>query len=74
MQVCISPELRTPIQPILSTVGLLSSANLAMITREELNDPISMITRNATRLKQLSEDILDVTKIESNTKSKKRSM
>jgi signal transduction histidine kinase len=58
-------ELRTPIQPILSTVGLLSSANQAMITREELNDSISMITRNATRLKQLSEDILDVTKIES---------
>ena len=48
-------------------VGLLSSANLAMITREELNDSISMITRNATRLKQLSEDILDVTKIESQT-------
>ena len=60
-------ELRTPIQPILSTVGLLSSANQAMITREELNDSISMITRNATRLKQLSEDILDVTKIESQT-------
>ena len=58
-------ELRTPIQPILSTVGLLSSANQAMITREELNDSISMIARNATRLKQLSEDILDVTKIES---------
>jgi two-component system sensor histidine kinase VicK len=58
-------ELRTPIQPILSTVGLLSSTNQAMITREELNDSISMITRNATRLKQLSEDILDVTRIES---------
>jgi nitrogen-specific signal transduction histidine kinase len=58
-------ELRTPIQPILSTVGLLSSAKQAMITREELNDSISMIARNATRLKQLSEDILDVTKIES---------
>ncbi|MDQ6862355.1 MAG: ATP-binding protein [Thermoproteota archaeon] len=58
-------ELRTPIQPILSTVGLLSSANQTMITREELNDSISMIARNATRLKQLSEDILDVTKIES---------
>ena len=61
-------ELRTPIQPILRTVGLLSSANQAMITwMEELNDSISMITRNATRLKQLSEDILDVTKIESQT-------
>jgi two-component system sensor histidine kinase VicK len=59
-------ELRTPIQPILSTVGwLLSATNQAMITREELIDSISMITRNATRLKQLSEDILDVTRIES---------
>jgi signal transduction histidine kinase len=58
-------ELRTPIQPILSTVGLLSSTNQAVITREELNDSISMINRNATRLKRLSEDILDVTKIES---------
>ena len=39
-----------------------------MITwMEELNDSISMITRNATRLKRLSEDILDVTKIESQT-------
>ena len=47
-------ELRTPIQPILSTVGclagLLSSANQVMITREELNDSISMITRNASAL------------------------
>src|SRR5947209_4746432 len=60
-------ELRTPIEPILSTVELLSSSNQATITREELNDSISMITRNATRLKQLSEDILDVTKIESQT-------
>lgn len=58
-------ELRTPIQPILSTVGLLSSPNRGTITREELNDSITMIGRNATRLKQLSEDILDVTKIES---------
>jgi two-component system sensor histidine kinase VicK len=57
-------ELRTPIQPILSTVGLLSSANKATITRDELDDSIRMITRNATRLKHLSEDILDVTKIE----------
>ena len=60
-------ELRTPIQPILSTVGLLSSPNRGTITREELNDSISMIGRNATRLKQLSEDILDVTKIESHS-------
>ena len=57
-------ELRTPIQPILSTVGLLRSSN-QLIRKEDLDDSINMITRNATRLKQLSEDILDVTKIES---------
>ena len=60
-------ELRTPIQPIISTVGLLRSADYAMISRDELNDSINLIARNATRLKQLSEDILDVTKIESQT-------
>jgi two-component system, OmpR family, sensor histidine kinase VicK len=58
-------ELRTPIQPILSTIGLLRSSNQALIRKEDLDDSINMITRNATRLKQLSEDILDVTKIES---------
>ena len=58
-------ELRTPIQPILSTVGLIRSSNQALIRKEELDDSINMIARNATRLKQLSEDILDVTKIES---------
>src|SRR5215469_1891077 len=65
-------ELRTPIQPILSTVGLLSSTNQAVITREELKDSISMINRNATRLKQLSQDILDVTKIESQSLNLKK--
>jgi two-component system, OmpR family, sensor histidine kinase VicK len=58
-------ELRTPIQPILSTVGLIQSSNQALIRKEELDDSINLIARNATRLKQLSEDILDVTKIES---------
>jgi K+-sensing histidine kinase KdpD len=38
-----------------------------MMTREELNNSISMIARNAARLNQLSEDILDVTKIESHS-------
>ena len=58
-------ELRTPIQHILSTVGLLRSSNQALIRKEVLDDSINMIARNAIRLKQLSEDILDVTKIES---------
>ncbi|HXP49860.1 MAG TPA: histidine kinase dimerization/phospho-acceptor domain-containing protein, partial [Bacteroidia bacterium] len=55
-------ELRTPIQPILSVVGLIRSSNQTVIKKEELDDSINMIARNATRLKQLSEDILDVTK------------
>ena len=70
-------ELRTPIQPILRTVGLLSSAILkkAMITREQLNDSISMITRNATRLKRAFRRYTRRHKNrESNTKSKKRSL
>jgi two-component system, OmpR family, sensor histidine kinase VicK len=58
-------ELRTPIQPILSVVGLIRSSNRALIRKDELDDSINIIARNATRLKQLSEDILDVTKIES---------
>jgi signal transduction histidine kinase len=45
-----------------------------MVTRKELNDSISMIARNATRLKQLSEDILDVTKIESQTLELKKEL
>jgi hypothetical protein len=51
-----------------------------MITREELNDSIGMLTRNATRLKQLSEKAAfrrytgRHKNRESITKSKKRSM
>jgi signal transduction histidine kinase len=54
-------ELRTPIQPILG---------LSEIIRSKVNDDkqrtyIDVITRNAKRLLQLTENILDVTKIES---------
>ncbi len=55
-------ELRTPLQPILSTVGLLSSANLTMITENKSTIPLHD-NQIATRLKQISEHILDVTKI-----------
>jgi len=57
-------EFRTPIQPILGLVGLLRSSN-RFIEKEELDDSLNLINRNAEGLKRLSEDILDVTKIDS---------
>jgi signal transduction histidine kinase len=56
-------ELRTPIQPILTTVGLLHS-NKGHVSNQQMDDSLEMIHRNAQRLKRLAEDILDVTKIE----------
>ena len=55
-------ELRTPIQPILglSEVLALKTGNI-----EQYNELIDAIIRNAKRLQQLTEDILDVTRIES---------
>ncbi len=54
-------ELRTPIQPILG---------LAQVIRDNTKDPkqyelLDITIRNAKRLQQLTEDILNVTKIES---------
>jgi two-component system, OmpR family, sensor histidine kinase VicK len=54
-------ELRTPIQPILG---------FAQILKDQISDPtqirfIDVILRNAKRLEQLQEDMLDVTRIES---------
>src|SRR5215467_7626071 len=56
-------ELRTPIQPILTTVGLLHSRK-GHVSNQQTDDSLEMIHRNAQRLKRLAEDILDVTKIE----------
>jgi two-component system sensor histidine kinase VicK len=56
-------ELRTPIQPILGMLELLRSKT--DIRKEELDESLDLMIRNAMRLKQLSEEILDVTKIES---------
>ena len=56
-------ELRTPIQPILGLAELAYSK-----TKEEdaeLSQLLQVIFRNAKRLQRLTEDILDVTKIES---------
>ena len=54
-------ELRTPIQPILSISQILYSKQGA--TQDQL-DLLEIITRNAYRLKQLTDDILDVSRIE----------
>lgn len=53
-------ELRTPIQPILGLSSVLRS-HKRNINQDELLDSI---VRNAARLQRLSEDILDVTRIE----------
>src|SRR5215216_5098749 len=57
-------ELRTPIQPILglSEVLLNQEGNI-----EQYHEFLNTIYRNAKRLQQLTENILDVTKIESHT-------
>jgi two-component system, OmpR family, sensor histidine kinase VicK len=59
-------ELRTPIQPIISSVGIIRSRRGNM-KGQELDDSLDMITRNTERLKQLSSEIIDVAKIEGNS-------
>jgi two-component system, OmpR family, sensor histidine kinase VicK len=54
-------ELRTPIQPILS----LSEVVLNNTKDREQAELLEIINRNGKRLRRLTEDILDVTKIES---------
>ena len=54
-------ELRTPIQPILSITEVLRSK----IKDTQHVDLLSIIRRNAKRLQRLTDDILDVTRIES---------
>ncbi len=55
-------ELRTPIQPILGGAELMR-ANATNSQQAKISDTI---VRNAKRLRKLADDILDVTKIESN--------
>ncbi|MFZ0897639.1 MAG: histidine kinase dimerization/phospho-acceptor domain-containing protein [Candidatus Nitrosopolaris sp.] len=67
-------ELRTPIQPILSLAEVIHSQitddkdnnNNDNIMKKYL-EPLNVIIRNAKRLQQLSEAVLDTTKIESKT-------
>jgi signal transduction histidine kinase len=56
-------ELRTPIQPILGMSELVRSK--LKVEDRELIQFLDIINRNAKRLQRLTEDILDVTKIES---------
>jgi signal transduction histidine kinase len=54
-------ELRTPIQPILGLSDLL----IQKATDPQQRKLLNVITRNAKRLQRLAEDILDVSRIES---------
>jgi signal transduction histidine kinase len=56
-------ELRTPIQPIIGLGEALRSKDKLKV--EEYEEYLDVIIRNARRLQQLADDILDVTKIES---------
>src|SRR5919112_1867476 len=56
-------ELRTPIQPIL---GLAEIVGSKVKEDKQLSQLLDVINRNAKRLQRLTEDILDVTRIESN--------
>ncbi|MBA3750229.1 MAG: HAMP domain-containing histidine kinase [Nitrosopumilus sp.] len=56
-------ELRTPIQPILGLTDLLKNS----IKDEKQKELLEVINRNAQRLKKLSEDILEVSKMECNS-------
>ena len=54
-------ELRTPIQPVISLSDILHSK----IKDSKQRELLDVVIRNAKRLQRLSEDILDVTRIES---------
>jgi two-component system sensor histidine kinase VicK len=63
-------ELRTPIVPILNLSELLYSnakGEQRQVQEEQQKEMLEIILRNANRLDQLAEDILDVTRIESQT-------
>jgi signal transduction histidine kinase len=55
-------ELRAPIQPILGLAEVLKSRQ--EVQMEKQRELLSVIIRNAKRLKELTENILDITRIE----------
>jgi two-component system, OmpR family, sensor histidine kinase VicK len=57
-------ELRTPVQPILGLTEILENKEGSI---EQYKESISVIARNARRLKHLTEDILDVSRIDGNS-------
>ena len=57
-------ELRTPIQPIIGFVNILKGS----LKDDKHRELLDVIGRNAQRLKKLAEDILEVSKIESNSR------
>ena len=63
-----SHELRTPIQPILSLTESLHSK----IKEPQQQELLDITIRNAKRLKRLTDDILDVSKIESQSLNLKK--
>ena len=56
-------ELRNPIQPILSLSEIIRGSEVD----EERKEILDVVVRNAKKLRQLTEDVLDVTRIESNS-------
>jgi two-component system, OmpR family, sensor histidine kinase VicK len=64
-------ELRTPIQPILGLADILRSKETDGGEKAEYLD---VIIRNAKRLQRLTEDILDITRIESNSLNIKKEL
>jgi two-component system, OmpR family, sensor histidine kinase VicK len=67
-------ELRTPIQPILGLSQVLQSRIKDGNNDIDCQELINPIVRNAKRLQQLAEDILDVTKIESESLQLKKEL
>ena len=60
-------ELRTPIQPILGLTEIIYSkidADVSQYEKQKQKEMLEVVIRNANRLQRLSEDILDVTRIE----------
>jgi signal transduction histidine kinase len=70
-------ELRAPIQPILGLAEVLRDEKQQEDNREQKHtenkdDLLNVIIRNARRLQRLSENILDITKIENNSMELKK--
>jgi signal transduction histidine kinase len=63
-------ELRTPVQPIIGLSEVLRST----INDTKQRELLDVIVRNAKRLQRLTEDILDVTKIESHSLNLKKEL